>query len=97
MISSILPSRAVEGGRVTLHGSGFPVDDDLPVVSLGDQQARAVFASSTRIVITIPPDLESGTAPVRLRDAASTAFFTKRREDSGELSLRGALDELKGR
>jgi hypothetical protein len=24
----------------------------------------------------------------RLRDAACTAFFTKRREDSGELSLR---------
>src|SRR5688572_30769122 len=30
----------------------------------------------------------------RLRDAASTALFTKRREYSGELSLRGALDEL---
>jgi sugar lactone lactonase YvrE len=70
---SILPSRAVEGGRVTLRGSGFPMADDLPVVSVGDQEARAVFASSTRIVITIPGDLESGPAPVRLIDAARDA------------------------
>ena len=33
----------------------------------------------------------------RLRDAARTAFFTKRREDSGELSLRGTVDELESR
>src|SRR3990172_12247239 len=33
----------------------------------------------------------------RLRDAACTAFFTKRREDSGELSLRSTVDEVEGR
>ena len=33
----------------------------------------------------------------RLRDAARMAFFTKCREDSGELSFRGAIDELQGR
>jgi len=33
----------------------------------------------------------------RLRDAACTAFFTKRREDSGELSLRRSVDEVEGR
>ena len=33
----------------------------------------------------------------RLRDAACTAFFTKRRDDSGELSFRGRVDEVEGR
>lgn len=66
MISDVHPARAVEGGRVVLRGSGFPVADGLPVVSVGDQQARAVFASSTRIVITIPTDVDSGSAPVRI-------------------------------
>ncbi len=32
----------------------------------------------------------------RLRDAACMAFFTKRREDAGELSLGGAVDEVEG-
>ena len=70
-ISSITPVRAVEGGRVTLRGSGFPVTDRLPVVQVGDQQARAVFASSTRIVITIPSEIESGPVSVRLLDSGS--------------------------
>ena len=33
------PLRAVEGGRVTLRGHGFPVDK-LPDISVGDQPAR---------------------------------------------------------
>ena len=70
-ISSVTPARAVEGGRVTLRGTAFPVTDDLPIVLIGDREARAVFASSTRIVIQLPPDLESGQAVLRLRDAAA--------------------------
>lgn len=60
----------MEGGRVTLRGSGFAVDEELPAVIVGDQPARTVFASSTRLVITIPPDLDGGPLPIRLRDAA---------------------------
>jgi sugar lactone lactonase YvrE len=45
------------------------VTDALPRVSVGDRQAHALFASSTRIVIAVPPELESGPAPVRLEDA----------------------------
>ena len=44
-ISSVAPLRAVEGGRVTLRGHGFPVDQ-LPDISVGDQPARVLFASS---------------------------------------------------
>jgi len=64
-ISSVIPPRAVEGGRVALHGRDFPVDP-LPEIVVGDQPARVLFASSTRIIIAIPSDLEGGPQPVRI-------------------------------
>ena len=65
-ISAITPARAVEGGRVTLRGSGFPLEQTR--VLLGDAPARLVFASNTRLVIAIPGDLDGGEIPVRLSD-----------------------------
>jgi sugar lactone lactonase YvrE len=64
-ILSIHPLRAVAGGRVTLHGAGFRVDD-VTDVTVGEQPARVLFASSTRLVIAVPPELESGAVPVRV-------------------------------
>jgi sugar lactone lactonase YvrE len=64
----------VEGGRVTLLGSGFPTDDP-PVVIVGDQAVRALFASSSRIVIAIPPDVEGGRTPVRIESVAGEPVF----------------------
>ena len=73
-ITSITPTRAVEGGRVTLLGSGFPTDDP-PVVIVGDQAVRALFASSSRIVIAIPPDVEGGRTSVRIENVAGEPVF----------------------
>ena len=53
--------RAVEGGRITLKGSGFPVDT-IPEVTVGGQRALVAFASSTRIAVAIPSDVEPGPA-----------------------------------
>jgi sugar lactone lactonase YvrE len=64
-ITSIDPIRVVEGGRVTLHGSGFPVDD-LPEVTIGGVDARISFASSRRLILTVPSGLEGGSTPVRI-------------------------------
>jgi len=64
-ISSITPLRAVEGGRVAVAGEGF-ITDDLPSITVGDQPSRALFASSTKIVVAIPSDLEGGPTPVRI-------------------------------
>jgi len=75
-ISSVTPLRAVAGGRVTLTGSGFPVDT-IPAVTVGGQPARVAFASSGRIVITVPADSESGPAPVRVEDVpGETAYIS---------------------
>jgi sugar lactone lactonase YvrE len=73
---AIEPLRAVEGGRVTLHGSGFPVED-LATVTVGDQPARVVFASSSRLAVVIPGDLDGGQTPVRVGDIpGETAYVS---------------------
>jgi sugar lactone lactonase YvrE len=74
-VTAIAPVRAVEGGRVTIRGSGFPVDT-LPDVLIGDTSARVVFASSKRIVVVVPEDIEGGQAPVRIGDIRGTAYLS---------------------
>ena len=66
-VTSVIPSRAVGRGRVTINGSGFDVGDSAEVM-LRDTPARISFASSKRIVITIPDEIEGGHVPVRLGD-----------------------------
>jgi sugar lactone lactonase YvrE len=66
----------VAGGRVVLRGSGFPVDDTLAVVTVGDQPARLAFASTSRIVVTVPAGLEGGAAPVRIDGVPGEASLT---------------------
>lgn len=75
-ITSVTPLLAVEAGRVTLTGSGFPVEA-LPEVTVGGQRALVAFASSSRIVIVVPADLEGGPAPIRIGDVpGETAFVS---------------------
>jgi sugar lactone lactonase YvrE len=66
-VAAIHPPCAIEGGRIEVHGSGFPVDGpSLPEVRVGDSPARIVYASSTQIAVTVPTGLLAGRAPVRL-------------------------------
>ena len=59
----------MEGGRVTIHGAGFPVDKpELPHVTIGDAPARTVFASTSSIVVRVPAGLDGGRMPVRIDD-----------------------------
>ena len=60
-IASVTPVRAVEGGRITLHGSGFPIDT-IPEVTVGGQPALVAFASSTRTASVWLPRNTSGIA-----------------------------------
>ena len=66
-VTSVVPPRAVGRGRVTINGSGFPVGDTTEVL-LRDTPARISFASTHRLVITIPDEMEGGTVPVLLGD-----------------------------
>ncbi len=64
-MTSVVPERAVGRGRVTITGSGFSVGDAAEVL-LRDTPARIAFASSRRLVITIPDEIEGGRLPVLL-------------------------------
>ena len=75
-IASVHPLRAVEGGRITILGSDFPVDE-LSTVLIGDVEARIAFASSNRLVVTIPGELEGGRLPMKIRGAPlETAYLS---------------------
>jgi sugar lactone lactonase YvrE len=57
----------VEGGRVTIHGSGFQIDGPhLPDVTFADIPARAVFASSSMLSVLVPAGLDGGRTAVRV-------------------------------
>jgi sugar lactone lactonase YvrE len=51
----------VEGGRITIQGVDFPVDQEqLPEVRIDDRVARVVYASATRIDALVPSGLTTG-------------------------------------
>jgi DNA-binding beta-propeller fold protein YncE len=68
VVTSVVPSRAVARGRVTINGSGLLASDIPDTLLLRDVPARVSFASSRRIVITIPDEIDAGRTPVRLGD-----------------------------
>jgi sugar lactone lactonase YvrE len=73
-ISSVVPLRAVDGGRIAVHGSGFPVEE-IPVLTIGGQPSRALFASSTKIVAGIPAELEGGRTAVRIDEMRGETLY----------------------
>ena len=79
MIAAIYPASAIEGGRITLEGSGFPIDQPrLPDVRIGELPARVVYASPTRIAAIVP----AGTTPggrtaVRIDQAPGASAFVE--------------------
>jgi IPT/TIG domain len=75
-ITSVHPLRAVEGGRITILGSDFSVDD-VTTVQIGDTAARVAFASSSRLMVIIPADLEGGRAAMKVPGVTlETAYVT---------------------
>ena len=58
----------MEGGRVTIHGSGFAVGRTLPDVTIGDAPARTVFASPSTISVLVPNGLDGGRTEVRVAE-----------------------------
>jgi sugar lactone lactonase YvrE len=73
-ISSVRPLRAVEGGRVTIYGSSFP-SGRFQTIPLGEVPARVSFASSSRLVLTIPDDIEGGPTPVKIPGAPGETVY----------------------
>ncbi len=73
-VTAIHPPCAIEGGRIAVQGSGFPVDGpSLPEVRVGNLPARVVYASPTEISVIVPSGLLAGRAPVRLASTPDDA------------------------
>jgi sugar lactone lactonase YvrE len=73
-ITAVIPNRVVEGGRVALAGSNLPTEV-IPSVVVGDEPARTLFASSSKIVVDLPSTIEGGRTPVRLANVPGETIY----------------------
>src|SRR5215204_3792366 len=76
-LAAVRPLWAIEGGRVTLEGEGFPVDTVLPQVRIGNQPARVAAASASFITVHVPAGLEGGTTAVRVDELPGETAFVE--------------------
>lgn len=75
-ITAIHPLGAIEGGRITIDGTGFPVDGpSLPDVRVGELAARLVHASPAQLSVIVPAGLDGGRAPVRITGVPGETAF----------------------
>lgn len=75
-ISAVHPLWAVEGGVVTVAGSGFPVDP-FPDVRIGGTPARLLRASSQALTVVVPGGLEGGRTPIRVDGAPGETAYVE--------------------
>src|SRR5262249_12339364 len=60
-VAAVHPRQAIEGGRISIDGSGFSVDGpQLPEVRVGATRARLAYASPSRLIAIVPPGIEGG-------------------------------------
>ena len=76
-LTSVRPLWAIEGGRVTLDGEGFPVEPSLPHVRVGTQPARLAAASSSSLTVVIPEGLDGGSTAVRVDELPGETAFVE--------------------
>jgi sugar lactone lactonase YvrE len=76
-ISGVRPLWGVEGGSITIEGTGFVVDPVLPRVLIGGSQARITSASSRELTAIIPPGLDGGHTPVRIEEIAGETVYVE--------------------
>ena len=73
-VDAVVPSAALVGARVTVHGRGLaPAEGGLPVVRVGGIPAQVVMASAARIAATVPLSLARGRHAVTVDGAGGRA------------------------
>ena len=76
-LTSVRPLWAIEGGRVTLEGEGFPVDPLVPHVRVGSEPARLASASPSALTVLIPEGLEGGQTAIRVDELPGETAFVE--------------------
>jgi sugar lactone lactonase YvrE len=75
-VTAVRPAWAIEGGRIVIEGTDFPVDRPrLPEVQIGGVPARVVHASSSALGVIVPSGLDGGSAPIRIEGVAGETLF----------------------
>jgi sugar lactone lactonase YvrE len=74
-VTAVHPRQAIEGGRIVIEGTDFPVDEPtLPEVRIGTSAARVVYASPTRMAVMVPSGLARGRAAIQVAGATLSAL-----------------------
>ena len=69
-----MPSSALAGARVTVHGRGLaPAGGGVPAVQVGGVPARVVMASSSRVAVVVPETVARGRHAVTVDGAGGGA------------------------
>ena len=75
-ITAIRPLAAIQGGRITIQGSGFPIGGPaLPEVRIGNERARVVFASPSALTVLVPALSDGGPTPIRVEGVPGETAF----------------------
>jgi hypothetical protein len=75
---TVRPAWAIEGGRITIEGSGFPTDQPrIPIVLVGGVQARVVQASTTALGVIVPSGLDGGSLPIKIEGVSGDTPFVE--------------------
>lgn len=75
-ITGVRPLWAVEGGRLTIDGTGFSVEP-LADVRIGGIPARLACISSQSLTAIVPPGLDGGSTPVRIDSAPGETAYVE--------------------
>jgi hypothetical protein len=77
-LTSLEPVRVVEGGRLWLHGDGFPEPESTSdVVTIGGVSARMAFAAPDRMAVVVPSGLDGGDTPVKVAGFPGTTLYAR--------------------
>jgi hypothetical protein len=68
---------AVEGGRVTISGTGFSLEPQPPEVRLGGVRATLAHASRQSLTVIVPAGLDGGHTPVRIDSAPGETAYVE--------------------
>ncbi len=72
-IDSFWPACGAPGDPVMIKGSDF---GDEPTVTFGDEEAKVLRSTATRILCRVPADLDEGDVTISVGDADATDDFT---------------------
>jgi sugar lactone lactonase YvrE len=77
-VTAVRPAWAIEGGRITIEGTGFPLDRPrIPAVQIGGVPARVVQASPSRLGVIVPSGLDGGPAPIKIDEMSGDTPFVE--------------------